>query len=128
MKQIKLNATGETITFTKTAADTNGEYLEMVCFLPAGNKAAPPKHIHSLQTEYFECMEGRLGVFIGNEKKVLSPGQSDNVPANTIHGWYAAERDADIRFKTIFKPALNIEWLLSETFASMNRACSTRPA
>ena len=127
MKQIKLNVTGETITFTKTGADTNGAFLEMVCFLPAGKKSAPPKHIHPFQNEYFEALEGQLGIFIGHKRKILLPGQSDEVPPNTKHGWYAAG-NTDIKFKTVFKPALNIEWLLTETFASMNRANSTRPS
>ncbi len=126
MKQIKLDATGETITFTKTSADTNGEYLEMICFLPAGNKAAPPKHIHPFQSEYFEAIEGELGVFIGRKRRILSPGQSAEIAPNIKHGWFASG-NSDIKFKTVFKPALDIEWLLTETFASMNRAKSMMP-
>ena len=127
MRQIRLNVIGETITFTKTAAETNGEYLEFVCFLPSERKAAPPKHIHPFQEEYFECIEGELGVFNGNKKKVLLPGQSAIIPANTKHGWFAAG-NSNIKFKTVFKPALDIEWLLTETFESMNRAHSARPS
>ena len=70
-KQIKVNATGETITFFKTSTDTNGEYVEMICTLPAGGQG-PPKHIHTFQTEFFVAIEGKLGLFIDNEKKVLA--------------------------------------------------------
>ena len=125
-KQIKVNATGETITFFKTSADTNGEYVEMICTLPAGGQV-PPKHIHTFQTEFFEATEGKLGLFIGDDKKVLEPGQTYKLPANTKHGFYTAD-NTDIKFKVVYKPALDIEWFLTEIFASMNRANSTTPS
>jgi len=125
-KQINVVATGETVTFTKTVADTNGEFLEMICYLPAHQKAAPPKHIHKTQTESFKVMEGRLGIFIGNKKFVLETGQTMEVPANTVHGWFAAS-EGDIKFRSVFKPALDIEWSITEMFASMNRNRSMKP-
>ena len=117
-KQIKVNATGETITFLQTSADTKGEYVEMICTLPTDGQG-PPKHIHTLQTEFFEAIEGKLGIFIGDDKKVLESGQTYQLPANTKHGFYTAD-NTDIKFKVIYTPALNIEWFLTEIFASMN--------
>ncbi len=125
-KQIKLNATGETITFVKTSADKNDEFVEMICTLPAGGQG-PPKHIHTLQTELFEVIEGKLGLLVGRDKNVFEPGQSYQLPTNTIHSFYTAD-NTDIKFRTILKPALDIEWFLTEIFASMNRANSTKPS
>ena len=125
-KQIKLNATGETITFVKTSADNNGEYVEIICTLPAGRQG-PPKHIHTLQTELFEAIEGKLVLLIGRDNKVLTPGQLCELPINTVHSFYTAD-NVDVKFRAIFKPALDIEWFLTEMFASMNRANSTKPS
>ena len=125
-EQIKINATGETITFYKTSADTNGEYVELICTLPVGGQG-PPKHIHALQTEFFEAIEGKLGLFIGHNTRILEPGQSCELPANTKHSFYTAGF-TDIKFRVVYKPALDIEWFLTETFASINRANSTKPS
>lgn len=125
-KQIKVNSTGESITFIKTSADTNGEYLEMICTLPAARQG-PPKHIHTFQTEFFEATEGKLGLFVGDHNKVLEPGQAYELPANTKHGFYTAD-NTDIKFRVVYKPALDIEWFMTEIFASMNRANSTKPS
>ena len=125
-KQIKVNSTGETITFVKTSADKNDEYLEMICTLPAGRQG-PPKHIHALQTEFFEVIEGKLGLFIGDGKEILEPGQSYELPANMKHSFYSIG-NVDLKFRAVFRPALDIEWFLTEIFASMNRANSTKPS
>ena len=125
-KIIELKATGETITFTKSAQDTNGEFVESIVTLH-GSGEGPPLHRHVLQTEYFEAIEGRLGLESGGEKLILEPGESFTVPANTLHKCYAVDND-DIRFKAIFTPALNIEYFLTEMFESCNRRNSKDPS
>jgi hypothetical protein len=56
-KKIELKATGETITFTNSTA----AFAEMLVTLNA-NGDGPPAHRHVLQTEFFEAIDGRLGV------------------------------------------------------------------
>src|SRR5436305_13443417 len=50
---------GERITFRKTSADTNGEYLEIdVELTPDG--AVPGMHVHPNQEERFEILAGSV--------------------------------------------------------------------
>ena len=125
-KKIALNATGETITFTRSAEDTHGEFVETLVSLPASGEG-PPLHRHVFQTELFEAIDGKLGLDCAGKKLVLEPGQSFTVPANTLHSCYSIEGKA-ITFKVIFKPACNIEYLLTEMFESSNRKKSKDPS
>jgi hypothetical protein len=87
MKSITLKSTGETITFVKTGKDTEGAFTEIICTIPAG-KEGPPPHIHPLQDEIFEVIEGKLELSAKGKKIVLEEGQSFNVTANTAHTDY----------------------------------------
>ena len=125
-KKIDLKATGETITFTKSTADTKGQFVETLVTLPASGEG-PPAHRHVFQTELFEPIEGKLGLDSGDKKIVLEPGQSFTVPTNTLHRCYSVDGTA-IKFKATFTPALSIEYLLAEMFAACNRKNSKDPS
>lgn len=121
-KKIELRATGETITFTNSSAD----FAEMIVTLPASGDG-PPTHRHVLQTEYFEAIDGKLGLDCADKKIILEPGQSFTVPANTLHRCYAVD-GTEIKFKAIFTPALSMEYLLTEMFDACNRNNSKDPS
>ncbi|MBV9535299.1 MAG: cupin domain-containing protein [Solirubrobacterales bacterium] len=64
---------GERITFRKTAADTNGEYLEIdVELTPDG--AVPGMHVHPHQEERFEIISGNLRFHRGPKKIDVKAG------------------------------------------------------
>lgn len=67
-----------------------------------------------------EAIDGRIGLDCGNDKIILEPAQSYTVPVNTLHRCYSID-GKEIKFKAVFKPALNIEYLLTEIFESCNR-------
>ena len=125
-KIIELKATGETITFTKSTIETNGQFVETLVTLPASGEG-PPTHRHVFQSEMFEAIDGRLGLDCGDKKIVLEPGQSFTVPANTLHSCYSID-GKEIRFKATFTPALSIEYLLTEMFEACNRKNSKDPS
>ena len=125
-KKIELKATGETTTFLKTSADTKGDFVEAIFTMRKGEDG-PPKHRHVRQTEYFEAVEGRLGLECDGDKMVLNPGESFTVPMGSTHTCYPAGEE-DIRFKVVFSPALNIEYILTEIFESCNRKNSKAPS
>jgi mannose-6-phosphate isomerase-like protein (cupin superfamily) len=125
-KKIELKATGETLTFIKSSADTNGQFVGAIVTLPA-NGDGPPAHRHVLQTELFEAIDGKLGLDCGGKKIIFEPGQSFTVPANTLHRFYSVEGKA-IKFKVTFTPALSIEYLLTEMFEASNRKNSKDPS
>ena len=56
--------TGERFTFTHTAASTDGELLAFDLALGLGG-AVPVPHVHPIQTERFEVVEGRMRFRIG---------------------------------------------------------------
>lgn len=123
MKFIKLKSTGETITFVKTGKDTAGAFTEVICAIPAG-KMGPPPHIHPLQDEIFEVIEGTLELSAKGKKIVLEEGQSFNVPAKTTHT-FSNPLNRETKFRATYKPALNIDYLLVQGFDSLN--CQSNP-
>lgn len=123
-KTIELKATGETMTFTNSGS--NGEFAEIMVTLP-GTGEGPPTHRHVLQSELFEAVEGRLGLECEGEKMILKEGESFCVPANALHTCYAVDGEP-IKFKATFKPALNIEYAMTEIFASCNRQNAKDPS
>jgi mannose-6-phosphate isomerase-like protein (cupin superfamily) len=74
------------VTFLKTAAETGGELtlLEMEVAPGGGNVL----HIHATYSERFTVIEGALGVQIGKRQKMLRPGETEIVPAGTVHRWF----------------------------------------
>ena len=56
--------TGERFTFTETAASTGGELLAFELGLRPGG-AVPIPHVHPIQTERFEVVDGRMSFRVG---------------------------------------------------------------
>ncbi|HNT21778.1 MAG TPA: cupin domain-containing protein [Saprospiraceae bacterium] len=118
MKSITLKSTGETITFVKTGKDTEGAFTEVICSIPAGQEGPPP-HIHPLQDETFEVIEGKLELSAKGKKMVIEEGQSFIVTAKTAHT-FSNPLDRETKFRAIYKPALDIDYLLMQGFDSLN--------
>ena len=84
---------GERITFRKTSADTNGEYLEIdVELTPDG--AVPGMHVHPAQEERFEILSGNIRFRKGLKKidanagdvVVVEPGKAHKFENKGEHG------------------------------------------
>jgi quercetin dioxygenase-like cupin family protein len=118
MKSITLKSTSETITFVKTGKDTEGAFTEIICTIPAGQEGPPP-HIHPLQDEIFEVIEGKLELSAKGKKNVLEEGQIFNVTAMTAHT-FSNPFERETKFRATYKPALNIDYLLVQGFDSLN--------
>lgn len=118
MKTITLKSTGESITFVKTGKDTDGAFTEIICTIPTGQEGPPP-HIHPLQDEIFEVIEGKLELTAKGKKIVLEEGQSFNVTANTAHT-FSNPLDRETKFRATYKPALDIDYMLVQGFESLN--------
>jgi quercetin dioxygenase-like cupin family protein len=118
MKSITLKSTGETITFVKTGKDTGGAFTEIICTIPAG-QGGPPPHIHPLQDEIFEVIEGKLELSAKGKKIVLEEGQSFNVIAKTAHT-FSNPFDREAKFRATYKPALDIDYMLVQGFDTLN--------
>jgi quercetin dioxygenase-like cupin family protein len=106
--------TGEVMIFHRTADQTNGEELELeVIVRPRGFVAAA--HFHPHQTERFEVLEGSLGLQLGDEELVASPGDVAVVEPGTVHRFWNAG-DETARFRVQLRPALQFESLIETMF------------
>ena len=125
-KTIVLNATGEAITFIEQAGHPSDRVAMMIVTLPA-HAEGPALHRHVHQTEFFESLEGKLGIDYGDKRITLRPGESFEVPKNTLHRFYSTDGEA-LKFRATFTPPLHIEYILTEIFESCNRQNSKDPS
>jgi mannose-6-phosphate isomerase-like protein (cupin superfamily) len=99
--------TGQLLTFRLTAADTEGELLEVESSW-AGTGSEPPEHYHPHQEERFEVLEGELRARVADEERTLRAGDVLEVPAATPHTmWNPGPGRARAIWQT--RPALKTE-------------------
>jgi quercetin dioxygenase-like cupin family protein len=106
---------GERIVFRKTAADTDGELLEIDLYLaPDGH--VPGAHVHPSQEERFEVISGTLKFRLGRKKIIAHAGDVVVVPPGSVHKFAnAGEEAAHVRVEV--RPALKMEQLFETTVA-----------
>ena len=104
---------GERITFLRTAADTDGELLELELELAADGRV-PGAHVHPAQEERFHVLEGTMKFRIGMRTIVAGAGESVVVPAGRVHK-FCNDGDQPARARVEVVPALDMEELLRTT-------------
>jgi Cupin domain len=98
---------GERITFL--AADP----LVMCNEVPAGGGRAR-EHVHPSQTEAFEVLEGSYTLVVDGEERVLSAGETAEVPPGAAHsGW----TDEGAKLRITLRPALRWEQFVRRLYA-----------
>jgi quercetin dioxygenase-like cupin family protein len=100
-------ASGFSLRFLKTAADTGGELLEMeATYEPSSAK--PVEHFHPRQGERFEILEGTMHARVGGEQRVLVAGDTLEIEAGVPHAmWNEGPQRARTLWQT--RPALRTE-------------------
>jgi quercetin dioxygenase-like cupin family protein len=110
-------ATGERVTFVRTAADTGGELLELELVWPREGTRAP-EHVHPEMEERYEVTAGTAAFRIGGEELTGRPGDVVTVPPGTPHlAWNPTP--AEVRLRVEFRPALRWEKFVERLFAMM---------
>jgi quercetin dioxygenase-like cupin family protein len=104
---------GERITFIQTAADTDGELLEIELELAADGQV-PGAHVHPEQEERFHVLEGTMKFRLGMRTIVAEAGDSVVVPAGRVHKFTNAG-DGPARARVEIVPALDMEDLFTTT-------------
>ena len=84
--------TGERFTFTHTAASSGGELLAFDFALRPGG-AVPIPHVHPVQTERFEVVEGLMRFRVGLRKRMAGPGDVVEVAPGVAHSFANAGAD-----------------------------------
>ena len=104
--------TGERFTFTHTSATTNGELLAFELGLRPGG-AVPIPHVHPIQTERFEVVEGLMRFRLGLRRRLAGPGDVVEVAPGVVHS-FANAGDEEARVLVEVRPALAMEEMLAE--------------
>lgn len=112
--------TGLRTIFRKTAADTDGEFLQVDWIGGPGWKAGP-RHVHRKQLERFTVISGTLGVHVDGAERDYGPGEVAEAPAGAVHtAWNAGGAGEEVHALVEFEPALDAEVPL-ETLAGLSR-------
>src|SRR5918996_3067801 len=107
--------TGERFTFTHTASSTDGELLAFDFALRPGG-AVPVPHVHPIQTERFEVVEGLMRFRVGRRTVLAGPGDVVEVAPGVAHSFAnAGEEEAKLRVEV--RPALAMEEMFAEVIA-----------
>jgi quercetin dioxygenase-like cupin family protein len=107
--------TGERFTFTHTAATTDGELLAFDFALRPGG-AVPIPHVHPIQTERFEVVDGQMRFRVGLRTVMAGPGDVVEVAPGVSHSFAnAGEEEAQLRVEV--RPALAMEDMFGEVIA-----------
>ena len=104
---------GERIEFLRTAADTDGELLEIELELAADGHV-PGAHVHPEQEERFHVLEGTMKFRLGLRTLVAHAGDTVTVPAGRMHK-FANAGDGPARARVEITPALAMEDLFTTT-------------
>jgi quercetin dioxygenase-like cupin family protein len=116
--------TGERFTFTDTASSTGGELLAFDFALRPGG-AVPIPHVHPIQTERFEVVEGRMRFRVGLRTVMAGPGDVVEVSPGVAHSFAnAGEQEARLRVEV--RPALAMEEMFAEVVAMAKAGRMTR--
>jgi mannose-6-phosphate isomerase-like protein (cupin superfamily) len=91
--------------------------------------SAPPRaniseHTHQVQEESFEVVSGKLGLCVGGQELILTPGQSAVGPPRVPHAWWNPSDEERVRFLAGIRPGLDVETML-ETMLGLMREGKT---
>jgi quercetin dioxygenase-like cupin family protein len=105
---------GDRIVFLQTARETNGQLLEMDCFVRPGGEGTP-EHIHPHQEERFIVVTGAFTIRIDGKETTLGPGQECSVPVGILHSW-RNQSDGEVHVRIELRPAGRMEGFLEAIY------------
>ncbi len=119
------NGGGEKLTFVGIGQDEQGEYLEVRN--EVSPEAGPPMHVHHLQEEGLTVERGTLAYQVqGEEERRVGPGESATFAPGVAHKFWNAGED-ELVCTGFARPPDNLEYFLTEIYASMRRNGGQRP-
>ena len=119
------SGTGERLTFVGVRRDDRGEYLEVRNSVAPG--AGPPMHVHHFQEEGLTVERGTIGYQLdGGPERTAGPAESVTFAPGEAHRFWNAGEDELVGTGYI-RPPDNVEYFLTEMYASMRRKGGDRP-
>jgi quercetin dioxygenase-like cupin family protein len=119
------NGAGEQLTFIRLVRDAAGDWLEVENVVKPGS--GPPMHVHLRQEEALTVQQGQIAYQRpGEEPRYASEGDTVVFKAGDPHRfWNPGE--GDLRCTGYVRPADNLEYFLTEIYASQKRNGGRRP-
>lgn len=119
------NGAGERLTFVAVRRDERGEYIELRNSVDPG--AGPPMHVHHIQEEGLTVERGTIGYQSeGGPERTAGAGESVTFAPGESHRFWNAGDD-ELVCTGFVRPPGNLEYFLTEIYASMRRAGGNRP-
>jgi quercetin dioxygenase-like cupin family protein len=119
------NGAGEQLTFVRRVKDQGGERLEVENLVQPGS--GPPMHVHHLQEEALTVRKGRIGWQVpGGAPQYAGEGETVVFKPGEAHRfWNAGE--GELRCSGYIRPPDNLEYFLTQIYASQKRSGGKRP-
>jgi quercetin dioxygenase-like cupin family protein len=98
---------GASFVVRKSAAETNGERVELEITMPPGSQGPPP-HFHPRQEEQWHVLAGTLDGQIDGDWRTLREGESASIPAGRVHT-LRNRTNQEVRVLDVHVPALDFQ-------------------
>ena len=98
---------GSSFVIRTSAADTNGERVELEITIPPSS-AGPPPHFHPRQEEQWQVLAGTLEVQVDGNWRTLREGESATIPAGHVHTLRNRTNET-VRVLDVHVPALDFQ-------------------
>jgi quercetin dioxygenase-like cupin family protein len=108
---------GHRFHLVESARDTGDGTLRFDYTAPPGANIS--EHVHREQEERFEVVSGKLGVRVGGQEALLTPGQTGVGPPKVPHAWWNPSDDEEVRFLVGIRPGLDVETMLETVLGLM---------
>jgi quercetin dioxygenase-like cupin family protein len=119
------NGAGERLTFLAVRSDDRGEYVDVRNSVDPG--AGPPMHVHYLQEEGLTVERGTVGYQTqGGVERTAGQGETVTFAPGEAHRFWNAGDD-ELVCTGFIRPPGNVEYFLTEMYASMRRSGGDRP-
>lgn len=119
------NGAGERITFLRRVPTAAGDRLEIENVVSPG--AGPPMHVHHHQEEALTVAAGRIGYQrLGEPEQFAGPGETVAFEPGVAHRFWNPG-PGELRCTGHIEPADNVEYFLTELYASTKRSGGIRP-
>ena len=96
--------TSQVMVFLKTAAETNGQLLEIDCISPPSDTKGP-EHIHPFQQNNFRILAGECTFRINGKEQTAKAGDTVSIAPNVKH-YFRNPGKVDAHYIQEFRPAL----------------------
>jgi quercetin dioxygenase-like cupin family protein len=109
---------GHTFRVLESARDTDDGSLRFDYSAPP--RANVSEHVHRFQEERTEVVSGTLGMSVGGQELLLTPGQKAVGPPGVPHAWWNPSEEEEVRFVSEIRPGLEVETFF-ETLLGLSR-------